>query len=255
VTSLIREDEMAADNQAPVDDMDSTENDKNDPITPVVKRRADPGSRSVPPKTHGFIAKSLMEPNGETPSSARIIAAFIFGSLTVLTFLIILVLLFRIMTIQDPYLGGALLSTLTKITLYWFLFFAATALSLYGINVWKYVAGMRMGFDNSIDPTMGGMNGPQGNRFGGQQQGVMGGYGGGNYGGGNYGGGNYGGGNYGSPQMGGQGSRSPYVSPQAPPSPGPAPGTPAAVKYRRTAPSTLATITKDDPLPSKTDEN
>jgi hypothetical protein len=254
VISLIREDEMAAGNQAPVDDMDSTENDKNDLITPVVRRRGDPGSRPVSPKTHGFIARSLMEANGVTPSSARIIAAFIFGSLTILTFLIILVLLFRIMTIQDPYLGGALLSTLTKITLYWFLFFAATALSLYGINVWKYVAGMRLGFDNSIDPTMGGMNGPQGNRFGWQQPGGMGGYGGGM--------GGYGGGNYGSPQMGGQGSRIPYVSPQAPSSPGPGstpgtstPGTSAAVKYRRTAPSTLATITKDDPLPSKTDEN
>ena len=212
------------DNQDGVPDIDSTENDKNDPITPVVERGANPGFRPVPPpaKPKGFVRQALMEENGETPSSARLIAAFIFGSLTCLTFLIILVLLFRIMTIQDPMLGTALLSSLTKITLYWFLFFAATALSLYGINVWKYVAGMRMGFDNSMDQ-MGGM--------------------------GQMGGGSRFGGGMGQGSYGGQNA---YTAPAAPSL---APGSPSAARYRRTAAGGPATITKDDPLPSKTDEN
>ena len=56
-----------------VPDIDSTQNDKNDPITPIVERRANPGFRPVPPpvKPKGFVRQALMEENGETPSSAR----------------------------------------------------------------------------------------------------------------------------------------------------------------------------------------
>ena len=221
VTPSIREDDMSI-TPEPVDqpeDMDSTLNEPNDPITPVKGFKPVP-----PPKSPGFIKKALMEENGETPSSARLIAAFILGALTVLTFLIILVLLFRIMTIQDPMLGASLLSSLTKITLYWFLFFAATALSLYGINVWKYIAGMRMGFDTSLDGGMGG----SGNTYGSP---------------------------YGGPSRFGAGATAPYGSSTPLGAPKPvSPATPAAARYRRTAAGGPATLTKDDPLPSKTDD-
>jgi hypothetical protein len=113
-----------------------------------------------------FLGGSMYEPDGKTPSSARLIAVSIFTTLNVLTIGIVggLVRMIVVTTRQIPHLAEIGKSTadlvktvelLTKatvtISLWWFLFLAATALSLYGINVWKYVAAIRAGTNAGPD--------------------------------------------------------------------------------------------------------
>lgn len=117
-----------------------------------------------------FLGGSMYEPDGHTPSSARLVAVSIFTTLNVLTIAIVagLVRMIVVLSRQIPHLAEIGKSTadlvrtvelLTKatvtISLWWFLFLAATALSLYGINVWKYVAAIRAGTpanDNDAAP-------------------------------------------------------------------------------------------------------
>jgi hypothetical protein len=120
-----------------------------------------------------FIGGSMHEPDGTTPSSARMIAVMIFTALTFLTAGIITGFVHMTVetseSIAQVAATGKSTADLTKvidllthaivtITLWWFLFLAATALSLYGINVWKWVASIRAGVMPNDEGKMGAQN-------------------------------------------------------------------------------------------------
>lgn len=105
---------------------------------------------------HLFGATS--EPDNSTPSSARIYAGWIFTMILVLQLMVISVLCWKILRLDTwapnaPSLAvtyTAVLKTFFTISI---LFDMGTALSLYGINVWKYIAQIRTGVAVKDDGT------------------------------------------------------------------------------------------------------
>ena len=95
------------------------------------------------------IIDSTREANG-APSSARIYAGWLLVTVIVAQLLIITTLLWCLLGLDATLPSATPLATLymggLKIFMLWsMLFDVATALSLYGINVWKYVAAIRTG--------------------------------------------------------------------------------------------------------------
>lgn len=104
----------------------------------------------IVPKVVEHFVGMLREPDNKTPSSARTLGCFLFMAVLVVQVKIVWTLCSMIVHL-DPTLpnAAALLATYTKvlyIVLMWtILFDVAAALSLYGINVWRYVAAIRCG--------------------------------------------------------------------------------------------------------------
>lgn len=104
------------------------------------------------PKRFGFIRswghhikEATFEPDGKTPSSARIYAGWLIGFVLFLQFASTAVILLKILWLRQeetnaPALVVAYTSLLRVMILWGTMFDVATALSLYGINVWKYLA-------------------------------------------------------------------------------------------------------------------
>ena len=89
------------------------------------------------------------EPSGE-PSSARIYALWLIGFVLLAQFMVVDCFIWKLLTLDAKGSNAvALANTYTgvlRVFMLWsMLFDVATALSLYGINVWKYVAAMRTG--------------------------------------------------------------------------------------------------------------
>ena len=102
------------------------------------------------------------------PSSSRVIGMGIFAVLALSLAAITTVFLYRIATLDDQVNLSTITMALTKFD--WiYMILAATALSLYGINIWQYLGTLRMG---GMFGQMGGMYNPM-NPYG--QMGQMGG--------------------------------------------------------------------------------
>ena len=97
------------------------------------------------------------------PSSSRVIGFLVFTSLIVSIIAITAVLLWKIVVTVDQVNLSTVVTALSK-SMWIFLILAATALSLYGINIWRYVACIRAGgigdqmIQNGMYGGMGGMN-------------------------------------------------------------------------------------------------
>lgn len=116
-----------------------------------------PSTTFRPPKVEGFMSKwsahlmeATKEPDGVTPSSARIYALWLIAFVLLAQFLIVNCLIWKLLTLDATNanavgLASVYASVLRVFMLWSMLFDVATALSLYGINVWKYVAAMRTG--------------------------------------------------------------------------------------------------------------
>lgn len=104
------------------------------------------------------IRASTMEPDGVTPSSARLYALWLIGFVLLAQFIIVDCLVWKLLTLDAtlptaPALANTYASILRAFMLWTMLFDVATALSLYGINIWKYVAAIRTGVPlNESDP-------------------------------------------------------------------------------------------------------
>lgn len=110
-----------------------------------------------PPRREGLMTKwethlleATKEPDGVTPSSARIYALWLIAFVLLAQFLIVDCLVWKLLTLDASSpnaigLANVYASVLRVFMLWSMLFDVATALSLYGINVWKYVAAMRTG--------------------------------------------------------------------------------------------------------------
>lgn len=98
-----------------------------------------------------FLKRMISDDNG-VPSSSRVIGIVIFTILGVSVGSITGVALWKLYFSTDPLMVRVILDALNKFA--WiYLILAATALSLYGINVWKYIAQIKTGvatpFSNS----------------------------------------------------------------------------------------------------------
>ncbi len=103
----------------------------------------------IPRLVDHFIG-ATREHDNVTPSSSRVNGTLIILTILVLQLMIIGVLCWKIFTL-DPALATAsvilpiYVRTLSIFLLWALLFDVATALSLYGINVWRFVAAIRTG--------------------------------------------------------------------------------------------------------------
>ena len=114
------------------------------------------------------------------PSSSRAIGAAIFVVLGVCLASITAVFLWKIVQTNDQINLSTMVTAITKFG-WLYMILAATALSLYGINVWKYLAQIRAGgFLNEQMQNMQGMYNPM-NQMGGGMYNPMGQMGGGMY--------------------------------------------------------------------------
>lgn len=89
------------------------------------------------------------EANG-TPSSARIYAGELLITISIIQFMVVFAVMARLLTLppadtNTPALTSLYLGFLKGFLLWTLLFDAATALSLYGVNVWKYLVALRTG--------------------------------------------------------------------------------------------------------------
>ena len=89
------------------------------------------------------------EPNG-APSSARVYAGILLVTIPGIQTMVVLAIMTRLLTLSPtatnaPALTSAYLGFLRTFLLWTLLFDASTALSLYGINVWKYLVALRTG--------------------------------------------------------------------------------------------------------------
>jgi len=101
-------------------------------------------------KWGAHLLEATKESDGVTPSSARIYALWLIASVLLAQFLIVTCLVWKLLTLDATNanavgLANVYTSVLRVFMLWSMLFDVATALSLYGINVWKYVAAMRTG--------------------------------------------------------------------------------------------------------------
>lgn len=116
-----------------------------------------------------FVRDALSETPGGLPSSARVIGAVLFGIVALAVGATTFVLLWRIFFIADSDSLKILVDGLSKFQ-WQFLYLSATALALYGINVFKQIAQIRAGslFNIEDNPNMmnpygmGGMGGMYG---------------------------------------------------------------------------------------------
>jgi hypothetical protein len=111
-----------------------------------------------------------------TPSSSRVIGALIFIVLGVSLAAITAVLLWKIVVTNDQINLSTVVTAITKFG-WLYMILAATALSLYGINVWKYIAQIRAGGFLNEQMQNGGMYNQMNpmNPYGGMGMGGMGG--------------------------------------------------------------------------------
>lgn len=116
--------------------------------------------KGVTTKVATFLSDAHKEPDGRTPSSARIWGTMILVTVNILTILVILIVLFKLKATDNVQMASVLMTSLAKLVLWEFLFLLATALSLYGINVWKYVAQIRTGVSIPDDDGKGNFPGP-----------------------------------------------------------------------------------------------
>lgn len=90
-----------------------------------------------------------------TPSSARIYGGVLLATIILIQILIAVALCFRLATVDPALVNAPVLIkvyvTALKALLWSLLFDAATALSLYGVNVWRYIAAIRCGRFMSAD--------------------------------------------------------------------------------------------------------
>ena len=108
-------------------------------------------------KWGAHLLDATKEPDGVTPSSARIYALWLIASVLLAQFMIVTCLVWKLLTLDATNanavgLANVYASVLRIFMLWSMLFDVATALSLYGINVWKYVAAMRTGQPVADDP-------------------------------------------------------------------------------------------------------
>ena len=94
-------------------------------------------------ETH--LLEATKEPDGVTPSSARIYALWLIAFVLLAQFLIVDCLVWKLLTLDASSpnaigLANVYASVLRVFMLWSMLFDVATALSLYGINVWKYIS-------------------------------------------------------------------------------------------------------------------
>lgn len=92
---------------------------------------------------------AIEEPNGN-PSSARIYAGILLVTIPVIQLMVVLAVMARLATLNPslsnvPTLTSSYLGFLKSFLLWTLLFNAGTAMSLYGINVWKYISSIRTG--------------------------------------------------------------------------------------------------------------
>ena len=121
----------------------------------------------VVPKPTGFLRSwsnhlihATTEPDGKTPSSARLLATGIILVVLLIQIGIVTILLVKLALLDPslpnaPLLATVYLGLLRVILLFGSLFDLATALSFYGINVWKYLSGLA----NPLAGLAGGLSG------------------------------------------------------------------------------------------------
>ena len=97
-----------------------------------------------------FLRLAFSNDNG-VPSSARIIGLFLFSGLLAFLIAATSVLLYRILHTTDAVSLKILVDGFSKFQWH-YLYLLAGALALYGINIWKYIAQIRVGsFFNNGD--------------------------------------------------------------------------------------------------------
>ena len=97
-----------------------------------------------------FLRLAFSNDNG-VPSSARIIGLFLFSGLLAFLIAATSVLLYRILHTTDVVSLKILVDGFSKFQWH-YLYLLAGALALYGINIWKYIAQIRVGtFFNNGD--------------------------------------------------------------------------------------------------------
>jgi hypothetical protein len=109
---------------------------------PILKRNPD-GTLFHPIRTFLWL---LFSDDSHFPSSARVLGMVILSTLSLCVGCVTGVLVYRIANTLDPILLKLFLDGLKGLTTI-YLFMSATALSLYGIHVWKYIS-------NLVSPTM-----------------------------------------------------------------------------------------------------
>lgn len=120
-------------------------------FTEVVLRVLD-----VLPRLADHFIGATRESDNVTPSSARVNGTLIILTILLLQAMIIGVLCWKILTLDPGNVNAATLLPIyvraLNIFLLWALLFdVATALSLYGINVWRWVAAIRTGAASADD--------------------------------------------------------------------------------------------------------
>jgi hypothetical protein len=90
-----------------------------------------------------FLKRMVSDDNG-MPSSSRVIGIMIFTLLVVSVGSITGVFLWKLYWTQDANVVKILVEGINKFS-WFYMILAATALSLYGINVWKYIAQIKSG--------------------------------------------------------------------------------------------------------------
>lgn len=107
------------------------------------------------PKLPEFLKRSFMEEDGKTVSSSRIMGGLTFVVLHFCNVILVsaiswsIIKVIRLVPIDNAALSS-LLGSIKYLSLL-YLILAATALALYGVNIWKYVASIRNGVNSRVD--------------------------------------------------------------------------------------------------------
>ena len=109
---------------------------------------------------NNHILNATKEPDGTSPSSARLLAALIILVVLLIQIVITTILVVKLVTLNPALPNATALATayiglLRVELLFGVLFDIATALSFYGINVWKYVSSLA----NPLAGLAGGLSG------------------------------------------------------------------------------------------------
>jgi hypothetical protein len=107
------------------------------------------------PKMPEFIKKAFLEDDGKTVSSSRLMGGLTFAVLHFCNVTLVGAISWGIWSVIKihPIDNMALTSLLgsIKYLALLYLILAATALALYGINIWKYVSAIKNGLNNDVD--------------------------------------------------------------------------------------------------------
>lgn len=107
------------------------------------------------PKLPEFIKRSFLEEDGKTVSSSRIMGGLTFVVLHFCNVVLVSAISWSIIKVMklnpiDNVALASLLGSIKYLSLL-YLILAATALALYGVNIWKYVASIRSGINSKAD--------------------------------------------------------------------------------------------------------